>query len=284
MSKVEAYFLQQSQCVDRYAPEEKMRCVIVRNFPELGRLTALRFLEWVQNNPGGVISLPTGKTPEYFIRFVQHYLGNWDRVEVAKELEAVGLDPQKRPQMGSLTFVQMDEFYPQDPSQHNSFCNYVRHYYLEGFSLDASRALLIDCREITGRALHEIWPDGRVDLSLRTRTPRTLLEYRQQEMIRRIDEWCEEYEAKIRALGGIGFFLGGIGPDGHVAFNMRGSLHESGTRLCETNYETQAAAATDLGGIEVARNKAVITIGLGTITRNPHCTAIIMAAGEAKAK
>ena len=51
----------------------------------------------------------------------------------------------------------------------------------------------------------------------------------------------------------------------------------------ETNYETQAAAATDLGGIEIARKRLVITIGLGTITYNPECTAIIMAAGEAKA-
>jgi glucosamine-6-phosphate deaminase len=50
-----------------------------------------------------------------------------------------------------------------------------------------------------------------------------------------------------------------------------------------TNYETQAAAAGDLGGIEVSRRRLVITIGLGTITCNPDCTAIIIAAGEAKA-
>ena len=36
-----------------------------------------------------------------------------------------------------------------------------------------------------------------------------------------------------------------------------------------TNYETQAAAAGDLGGIEVSRQRLVITIGLGTITCNP---------------
>ena len=40
-----------------------------------GKLTALRFLEWVQQNPEGVVSLPTGKTPEYFIRWVTEYLG-----------------------------------------------------------------------------------------------------------------------------------------------------------------------------------------------------------------
>lgn len=75
-----------------------------------------------------------------------------------------------------------------------------------------------------------------------------------------------EYEEKIRTLGGIGFFLGGIGPDGHIGFNVRGSDHYSTTRLTEVNYETQAASSSDLGGIEVSKNRLVITIGLNTIT------------------
>ena len=84
------------------------------------------------------------------------------------------------------------------------------------------------------------------------------------------------YEKKIQELGGIGFFLGGIGPDGHIAFNVRGSDHNSTTRLTQTNFETQAAAAVDLGGIEISRNRLVITIGLGSITYNKchsnyHC-------------
>ncbi|MDV7395984.1 hypothetical protein RZS08_31625, partial [Arthrospira platensis SPKY1] len=87
---------------------------------------------------------------------------------------------------------------------------------------------------------------------------------------------------KIRQLGGIGFFLGGIGPDGHIGFNVAGSDHYSTTRLTHTNYETEAAAAGDLGGIEVSRGRLVITIGLNTITYNKNATAIIIAAGEAK--
>ena len=85
-------------------------------------------------------------------------------------------------------------------------------------------------------------------------------------------------------MGGIGFFLGGIGPDGHIAFNVRGSDHNSTTRILETNFETQAASAVDLGGIEISRNRLAITIGLSTITSNPEVTAIIFAAGEAKAE
>ncbi|MBN2010787.1 6-phosphogluconolactonase [candidate division KSB1 bacterium] len=123
-----------------------------------------------------------------------------------------------------------------------------------------------------------------MDISLRTSYPKNALEKRQKQIIESIDQFCTNYEKRIRELGGIGFFLGGIGPDGHIAFNVQGSDHFSTTRLTPTNYETQAAAASDLGGIENSRNRLVITIGLQTITYNPDTTAIIIAAGEAKAR
>jgi glucosamine-6-phosphate deaminase len=130
--------------------------------------------------------------------------------------------------------------------------------------------------------LKEIFPDENIDLSLRTRWASTTLERYQKQTIELVDQFCTDYEKKIRDMGGIGFFLGGIGPDGHIGFNVMGSDHYSTTRLIQTNYETQAAAATDLGGIEIAKKRLVITIGLDTITFNPEATAIIIAAGEAK--
>ena len=56
----------------------KIPYLIVDSFPDLGLLTALRFFEWVFNNPEGVISLPTGKTPEYFIKWTSFLLKNWN--------------------------------------------------------------------------------------------------------------------------------------------------------------------------------------------------------------
>ena len=285
-SSVESRFLKQSQLNLIQTSKERINVITVENFPALGKLTALRFIEWILQNPGGVISLPTGKTPEHFIKWVNYYLTHWNDKAITGELESYGISSTKKPEMISLHFVQIDEFYPINPKQHNSFFHYINEFYMEGFGLDPSKALLIDSTKIgipPGETLNSVWPDFRVDLSLRFRQATSKREELQKTVLEEVDQWCQDYEKKIRKMGGIGFFLGGIGPDGHIGFNVRGSDHYSTTRLTPTNYETQAAAASDLGGIEIARERLVITIGLGTITFNPNCTAIIIAAGEAKA-
>ncbi len=286
LSKVEQYYLSNSGKKIIYSPTEKIPVIQVNSFPELGRLTALRFIEWVQKNPGGVISLPTGKTPEHFIKWTALFLKNWDKKEVIEIFERVGIDRSIVPDMRSLRFVQIDEFYPIDSFQHNSFYYYIQKFYFQNFNLDPAKALLININEI-GTAedlpLNQVFPEKVVDLSLRTRWASNRLERIQKRTIEIVDEFCTNYEKKIREMGGIGFFLGGIGPDGHIGFNIQGSDHFSTTRLITTNYETQAAASSDLGGIEIARNRLVITIGLDTIVYNKDAVAIITAAGEAKA-
>jgi len=282
-TKVEQSFFDRS---GRMSYSTKIPYIVVRNFPDLGLLTSLRFIEWVAENPDGVISLPTGKTPEYFIKWTRQLLTDWDKTENRRLMEKNGLSLQKKPSLRGLHFVQIDEFYPINPKQHNSFYDYVKNYYIKGFDLDPSRALLINADEIPltqGKHYSEVFPDNRIDLSLRNREAITPLEKLQQESVFSIDNWCTNYESQVRELGGIGFFLGGMGPDGHIAFNTRGSDHNSSTRLTATNFETQAASAGDLGGIEVSRSRLVITIGLGTITYNPKGVTVIFAAGEAKA-
>src|SRR5512139_3024237 len=89
-SRVEQVVLARSGYEFRYGPAERIPTLVVPNFPALGRLSALRFLEWVLENPEGVVSLPTGKTPE--------------------ALQAQGLPTARRPELSGLRFVQMDEF------------------------------------------------------------------------------------------------------------------------------------------------------------------------------
>ena len=284
MSNVERVFLERSEISTQ---STKIPYIIVDNFPQLGFITALRFLEWVSENPMGVISLPTGKTPESFIKWTQYLLDNWSNIKLEELRKDNGLSIDQKPDLSGLQFVQIDEFYPIDPHQQNSFYNFVQHFYIQKLGLNPKCGLFINCNKIPkvkNKSLSDVFPEQKVDLTLRYRDPKSIVEENQQQTIFSVDQWCTEYDNAIREKGGIGFFLGGIGPDGHIAFNVRGSDHNSTTRLMESNFETQAAAAVDLGGIEIARNRLVITIGLSTITANKNAIAIIIAAGGAKAK
>ena len=270
-----------------YAPEEKLGVVEVANFPLLGKVVAARFIEWVQANPGGVVSLPTGRTPEHFINWVHRFVTTWDDPATKAALRELGLqDTTRAPDMRSLYFYQMDEFFPIDPSQGNSFCSYVMSQYVEKFRLDPAKVRVMDLWTVgcdAGRNNGDIFADG-IDVSVLSRAPRNAAEAEQAAALSEVHQFCSEYEECIRRRGGIGFFLGGIGPDGHVAFNCAGADHSSTTRLTKLNYQSAAAAASDLGGIETARKKHVVTIGLGTIRYKPDACVVVFAAGDAKAR
>jgi glucosamine-6-phosphate deaminase len=290
-STVEKYFLSLDLYHEDSSSLRKITTITVDNYVVLGQLTALRFLEWVCLNPGGVVALPTGRTPEFFIKWMQYYLANWEKETQGGMLEKVGLTG-KKPDFRSLYFFQLDEFFPINPEHERSFTHFVKKFYLDGFGFEPTKTRLINAyylnpeqQRLLGniQSLEALFSDG-IDLSLRIQKPTVELEQQRQKAIRWFDEFCQSYENEIRNLGGIGFFLGGIGPDGHIAFNVAGSSHYSHTRLTGINYETQATAASDLGGIELVRKKAVITMGLETITHNPDTVAVIMAAGQSKSQ
>ena len=53
-----------------------------------------------------------------------------------------------------------------------------------------------------------------------------------------LTEECENYEKAIEAAGGIDLFMGGVGPDGHLAFNEPGSSLASKTRIKTLTTDT----------------------------------------------
>ncbi len=63
-----------------------------------------------------------------------------------------------------------------------------------------------------------------------------------------LEKECADYEKKIQAAGGIDLFLGGIGPDGHIAFNEPGSSLTSRTRIKTLRYDTILANSRFFGG------------------------------------
>ncbi|KAJ8660080.1 glucosamine-6-phosphate deaminase [Lichtheimia ornata] len=80
-----------------------------------------------------------------------------------------------------------------------------------------------------------------------------------------LDEECRRYEASILAHGGIELFLGGIGPDGHIAFNEPGSSLTSRTRVKTLAYETIIANARFFDGDITKVPKLALTVGVATI-------------------
>ncbi|KAI9276665.1 glucosamine-6-phosphate isomerase 1 [Phascolomyces articulosus] len=80
-----------------------------------------------------------------------------------------------------------------------------------------------------------------------------------------LDEECRKFEAEIAKLGGIELFLGGIGPDGHIAFNEPGSSLTSRTRVKTLAYETIIANARFFGGDISRVPKLALTVGVATV-------------------
>ncbi len=107
--------------------------ITVESFPKLGLLSALSFLEWVDENPTGVVSLPTSKTAQHFIHFTHLILDNWDDKKTKDLLKRYNLKGMKKPDFGKLQFVQMGDFYPISSEQHNSLYNFAVNQLYPGF-------------------------------------------------------------------------------------------------------------------------------------------------------
>lgn len=76
---------------------------------------------------------------------------------------------------------------------------------------------------------------------------------------------CEGYEARIKAAGGIDLFLGGIGPDGHIAFNEPGSSLASRTRVKTLTTDTIIANSRFFDNDVNKVPKTALTVGVGTV-------------------
>ncbi len=76
---------------------------------------------------------------------------------------------------------------------------------------------------------------------------------------------CEEYEAQIKKFGKIHLFMGGVGPDGHIAFNEPGSSLSSRTRIKTLTTDTILANARFFDGDTSQVPKTALTVGVGTI-------------------
>jgi len=94
---------------------------------------------------------------------------------------------------------------------------------------------------------------------------------------------CDDYEQKIKDVGGIHLFLGGIGPDGHIAFNEPGSSLTSRTRIKTLTYDTRLANSRFFDNDINKVPKTALTVGVGTIMDAQEVVIIINGYKKARA-
>ena len=93
---------------------------------------------------------------------------------------------------------------------------------------------------------------------------------------------CEDYEKAIEAAGGIDLFMGGIGPDGHLAFNEPGSSLASKTRIKTLTTDTIHANSRFFEGNLDLVPKQALTVGIGTVMAAKEV--LLVCNGHAKAR
>ena len=160
--------------------------------------------------------------------------------------ELVRLHTQEGLSFKNVVSFNLDEYHPMSPETLQSYRRFMREYLFDHVDIDPSNAHV---------------PDGTV--------PRD-----------KVAAFCADYEAKIKAAGGIDIQILGIGRTGHIGFNEPGSPRESRTRLITLDKVTRMDAASDFFG-EWNVPRTAITMGVGTILDARRV--ILMAYGEHKA-
>ncbi|NLF24023.1 MAG: glucosamine-6-phosphate deaminase [Lentisphaerae bacterium] len=95
-----------------------------------------------------------------------------------------------------------------------------------------------------------------------------------------IDAACAQYEADIRAAGGVDVQVLGIGSDGHIGFNEPASSFASRTRSLTLTRQTRQDNARFFASLDDVPHGCV-TMGIGTILESR--TAVMLAFGAGKA-
>lgn len=92
---------------------------------------------------------------------------------------------------------------------------------------------------------------------------------------------CDKYEEKIKEAGGINLFIGGVGPDGHIAFNEPGSSLGSYTRIKTLTMDTIIANSRFFENNINKVPKTALTVGVKTVLDAEEV--VIIVSGHSKA-
>ena len=94
---------------------------------------------------------------------------------------------------------------------------------------------------------------------------------------------CSGYEDRIRSAGGIDLFVGGVGADGHIAFNEPGSSLTSRTRIKTLTQDTKQSNSRFFDGGIAAVPSTALTVGVGTVMDAREVMILVSGQGKARA-
>lgn len=98
-----------------------------------------------------------------------------------------------------------------------------------------------------------------------------------------IEAECAEYERKIASYGGIRLFLGGVGADGHIAFNEPYSSLDSVTRVKSLTYDTKVMNSRFFANDVSKVPSTAITVGVKTVMDAREVVLLVNGHGKARA-
>ena len=94
---------------------------------------------------------------------------------------------------------------------------------------------------------------------------------------------CQRYEDKIKSYGRIHLFMGGVGNDGHIAFNEPASSLSSRTRIKTLTQDTRIANSRFFDGDINQVPKYALTIGVGTLLDSEEIMILVTGHNKAQA-
>ncbi|GBO49300.1 glucosamine-6-phosphate deaminase [Pectobacterium versatile] len=94
---------------------------------------------------------------------------------------------------------------------------------------------------------------------------------------------CRRYEEKIKSYGKIHLFMGGVGNDGHIAFNEPASSLASRTRIKTLTEETRIANSRFFDGDVSLVPKFALTVGVGTLLDAEEVMILVTGRNKAQA-
>lgn len=181
----------------------------------------------IANKPNSVLGLATGSTPEgMYKELIQLYLN-------------------KKVNFDNITSFNLDEYYPINKDNKNSYAYYMNSHLFNHVNIDKDKTFI---------------PNGKTE---------------------NVDKMCKEYDQMIYDVGGIDLQILGIGNNGHIGFNEPDVDFELTTHLVKLDDKTIEANARFFANIDDVP-KFAVSMGIQNIMQSKKI--ILMASGEGKAK